>query len=61
MRYSEYTERLRRCGISAHEAVSMVCDFEKHSDINSLENYVASVEREVFPSVDKVQCEPDSK
>ena len=61
MRYNDFAERLQRCGLSAHEAVAIAKDFERNMDVDSLENYVASVEREVFPNVDKIQCEPDSK
>lgn len=61
MRYNDFAERLQRCGLSAHEAVSIAKDFERNMDVDSLENYVASVEREVFPDVDKVQRKPDSE
>lgn len=61
MRYNDFAERLQRCGLSAHEAVAIAKDFERNMDVDSLENYVASVEREVFPDVDKIQREPDSE
>ena len=52
---NEYASQLECCGIAAHTATRIVCDFLKEYSLNDLEIFINSIKEEVY-HVDSVQC-----
>lgn len=51
---NDYVTRLECCGIAAHNALRLICDFEKEFSGEDLETFIESIEKDAY--VDKIQC-----
>jgi len=49
---NDYVIRLECCGIAAHDALRLVCDFEREYSREELEAFIKSLEEDLY--VDKV-------